>query len=672
MKSACFICLLFAIPLFAQSNAVPLVNQPLVPSSAAPGGPGFTLTLNGTGFVPSSVVNWSGSALATTYISSVQLNAAVSASDLIVPTTALITVSSPSPGGGSSALSFLQVQTPQPTVSFAGSQIATGSRPNSGSVADLNGDGFLDLVVPNENLGAASSVSVFLGNGDGSFQPKVDYAVGAGPVATVVGDFNGDGKLDLAVANARGRSVSILLGNGDGTFRQHVDYAANPQPLSIAVADLNGDGKLDLIVGTYGESAISVLLGNGDGTFESPRSFPCGAGPLALSVGDYNKDGIPDVATANFIANTVSILLGNGDGTFQARTDYPGLRGPISLATADVNADGKLDLLVANTTCRSTCTQAGSVSVLLGHGDGTLSSPVDYPVAFVPYSVSTADFNGDGNLDLAVANYSSNSVSLLLGNGDGTFQTHLDFPTGSEPFWVGIGDFNRDGSQDIAIANAGANTLSVLLQVPLTTVALSKNQLTFATQLVGTTSASQSVLVTNAGALPLIVANVVSTGDFSQTNTCNIAIPPGASCNVEVTFTPKTTNTRTGTIVITDNATPNPQIISLIGTGTVVSLSTASLNFAATKVGTTSSPMSISLTNTGTASLIFSVIGITGADAADFAQTNTCGASIAAEASCTLTITFSPTAKAKRTASLQIQDNGGSSPQRVSLVGSGT
>jgi protocatechuate 3,4-dioxygenase beta subunit len=221
------------------------------------------------------------------------------------------------------------------------------------------------------------------------------------------GDFNGDGKLDLAVANEMSNTVSILLGNGDGTFQTAVNYDVGSYPRSVTAGDFNGDGKLDLAVANYFSSNVSILLGNDDGTFQTAVNYSAGTNPSSVTTGDFNGDGKLDLAVANSGGNTVSILLGNGDGTFQTAMNYGVGTNPFSVTTGDFNGDGKLDLAVANS-------GGNTVSILLGNGDGTFQTAVSYGVGSYPYIVTTGDFNGDGKLDLAVTNGSSNNVSILL------------------------------------------------------------------------------------------------------------------------------------------------------------------------------------------------------------------------------------------------------------------
>jgi hypothetical protein len=336
---------------------------------------------------------------------------------------------------------------------------ATGNGSDSIAVVDLNGDGKQDLAVANTD----NSVSVLLGNGDGTFQIHVDYPTAASPFSVAMGDFNGDAKQDLAVANSGDNSVSILLGNGDGTLQDPRPYfATGTNPQSLAVADFNGDGKPDLAVANEYDHSVSVLLGKGDGTFQKHVDYVTGESPVSVVSGDFNGDGKPDLAIANQFDSSVSVLLGNGDGTFQKHVDYylGGYGHPDSVAVGDFNGDGRLDLAVAST---FQVQPGSSVSVLLGNGDGTFKVPVGYAAGEQSVSVAVADFNGDGKLDLLVANsvicYGTDCITpgtldVLLGNGNGTFQPPLEYPVGHNPTWVTVGDFNGDGKQDVVVANA--------------------------------------------------------------------------------------------------------------------------------------------------------------------------------------------------------------------------
>jgi hypothetical protein len=305
-----------------------------------------------------------------------------------------------------------------------------------------------------------------------SFSPAMHYPISTGPQAVEVGDFNGDGKLDLATANVSNNAVSVLLGNGDGTFQPAVNSDTGNYPFSMAVGDFNGDGKLDLVTVNIGDNSVSVLLGNGNGTFQPAADIPLsdGLSLQSVAVGDFNGDGKLDLGvTANFYTpgfygpghwgyygyyqgnwypgydtGEVHLLIGNGLGDFSdASSASLGYGHHTSAAVADFNGDGDQDFAAADL-------DTGTVSILTGDGAGNLQWPSDFDAGGVPLSVTAGDVNGDGKSDLVTANQAFNTVGVLLGDGQGGFAAAQTYATGGNPASVALADFNHDLKPDIA------------------------------------------------------------------------------------------------------------------------------------------------------------------------------------------------------------------------------
>jgi hypothetical protein len=425
--------------------------------------------------------------------------------------------------------------------------------PTDVAVGDFNGDGKADLAITSRTSGA-NTVTILLGKGDGTFQPPASYPAGSGTPSIAIADFNGDGNSDIAVSSSDNQGsglIGMLLGNGDGTFRPAINLPITvgfPSGLgSMAVADFNGDGKPDLLLIA---SQPAILLGNGDGTFQSPLTLQM-FGPFNTSVvvGDFNGDGKPDIVIAG---NGLQIALGNGDGTFQAFSTINNGNLGARLTVADFNGDGKLDLMMS-----------GSLSVLLGNGDGTFQPPVSSSI--VGNAPIIGDFNSDGIADLAIVN--SNTVNLLQGNGDGTFHLVLSYTTAGVPYVLAAADFNGDGRVDLASVstNQGGN-VTILLGVAS------------GVSLTVTGGSSQTAVAGAAFVTPLQVT-VVQNGTPVNSAIVNFTAP---SAGASAVLTPTAVTNTAG--IATVNATANNIPGSYVVTASYQGL-TASFSLANTTVG---------------------------------------------------------------------------------------
>jgi hypothetical protein len=329
-------------------------------------------------------------------------------------------------------------------------QIPVGTQPTGGVVGDFTGNGNLDIAVVNSG---SSDLSVLLSQGDGTFHASLQTAITVGPVALASADFNSDGNLDLVSVNPTTGNMQVSLGNGDGTFQTPSTIPLGGEPMAVITGDFNNDGRPDIAVANYQTNTVSILLGIGDGTFEAPVSYAVGDRPDALVAGNFTCAGILDLAVANFGSGTISILRGRGDGTFTFGQQIAVGKGPVGLAVANVN--GATDLVVANSLSRS-------LSILQEAGNGTFHLAATIPLGYVPGSVVAGDFTGNGRVDIATTDQADNAVSVLLGNSDGTFGTPVHYPAGRAPVALVAGDFNGDGRLDLAVANNDGNTVTVL------------------------------------------------------------------------------------------------------------------------------------------------------------------------------------------------------------------
>lgn len=343
----------------------------------------------------------------------------------------------------------------------SGSPITNTSNQRGLISRDINADGKKDLLIANLYN---NTIRVLLGNGSGQFTdaPGSPISIMTGPIYIAVADFNGDSKLDLATANYNSNNVTILIGNGSGSFSISSTVSTGNYPYSIDAADFNLDGNADLVTCNVNSNDVYILLGNGAGGFAvSGTPLSAGGMPYHVVSGKLNSDNFPDFAVANGSGNSVGVYLGNGLGGFNAVVNYPVGSQPRTITLKDLNTDGYLDMVVPNGV-------SNNISVLLGSATGVFTQALNSPFnsgGFLPYQSAVADFNSDGNLDIATSNSSSYKLSVLTGNGSGNFNAAgtNTLSLSADPQPAVTEDFNGDGKPDLAIGHWSSNTIYIYL-----------------------------------------------------------------------------------------------------------------------------------------------------------------------------------------------------------------
>lgn len=333
----------------------------------------------------------------------------------------------------------------------------TGDEPWEVATGDFNEDDRIDAVVTNS---AGNTMTVLFGSGNGKIGSVANYVTGVDPRGVAVDDLDDDGHLDIALVNfdSASNNFSVFLGNGNGTFQPRQDYSTGVGPSDLVLRDVNKDSILDITVAAYRGHHVWIHMGNGDGTFQAGVKYPVGTNPRSVDVRELNNDQATDIVTANQGSDDVSVLFNNGDGTFGTATQYAAGAEPYGLELKFVDGDEFRDAVVTNHT-------AATVSVLLGTGTGLLA-PTTYAVGDRPRGLTVKDADDDGIEDIVTANRDDGNITILRGNGDGSFGTRTDLAVGTQPQGVVVADLNRDGREEILVTNWGDDDLSIIPKVP--------------------------------------------------------------------------------------------------------------------------------------------------------------------------------------------------------------
>jgi len=418
----------------------------------------------------------------------------------------------------------------------------TAAGPQSIATADVNGDGNQDIITLGGN-----SARVQFGTGIGTFGAVTNYLTGtsgalvSGPSSLALADVTDDGVLDIVVANAGTFTIAVLAGTGTGTFGASTTYATgNNRPGRLAVADVNRDGKLDVVATSGTSNVVSVLLNTGAGAFGAPTNYSASTGsgntPTGLALADVNRDGNLDLLTSNTNSNgndgVIGVLLGTGTGTFGAVATFSAGVGsrPASIAAADLNGDGNLDLVLANGSAPGS-SNTSRIGVLLGTGTGIFGAATNYNAGLYGNSgLAVIDLNGDGILDVVTANRSNDTVSALLGTGTGAFGNVSIYDTGKsgQPRDLAVADVNNDGQPDLLTADYSSNTIGVLLGVsaPLPDLVIT-TAVTIAPGTYNNITVNSPGVATLGGPVAVNQALVVNAG-ATLNDGCNVVSGPGS------------------------------------------------------------------------------------------------------------------------------------------------
>jgi uncharacterized protein (TIGR03437 family) len=452
------------------------------------------------------------------------------------------------------------------TPSFARNSYPVSDRPRDAAAGDFNQDGRPDLAVATSDF---DKVSVLLGQGNGTFGAATNFDTGDFPIAIVTGDFNADGRLDVVTANQpTTNNVSLLLGNGSGGLGAPTNFSVSGSPTHLAHGDFNGDSRLDLALPVFPNN-VAILLGQSGGGFAAATNFTVGSSPEWIAVGDFNRDNRADLVTANFGSNNISILLGNGMGGFAATVNFNSGSSPVAIAVADFNADNAPDLAVVLSSFPptfsiflNTCSSAPCAAP-------SFAPKTDFTLANIAFEIAAGDFNLDGKQDLALD--ASSNVAILLGNGQGGFAPAANIPS---PFNfnsnVTAADLNLDNKLDLVVTTPSSARVGVMLNTcGAAMIDALPTTLDFSNVTVGQ-SKDLPLTLRNTGNESLTVNSMTSNNaNFTVLSPSTpFNIPGGGQQMVMVRYSPASSGTQFATLTIANTSPNSPMLtVSLRGTG---------------------------------------------------------------------------------------------------------
>jgi uncharacterized repeat protein (TIGR01451 family) len=634
----------------AAANPVPAITS-LLPSTAAAGSGAFTLTVNGSNFVNGAVVNFNGNARTTSFVSATQLTAAILANDVASAGTPSVTVTNPSPGGGTSnPLTFTITGPAAPsallsptTLAFPGT--AVGSSATAQTVT-LSNAGTAALAISSISIAGTNPADFSQTNTCGSSLAAGSHcAISVTFTPALAASFSAT----LSVADNATSSPQTATLTGTGTTAPAPAVSLNPASLSFSTQSGTTSAAQTATLKNTGSASLSIssISITGTNPTDYAQTNTCGSS-LAAGVSCLISVTFTPASVASFTAavSVVDNATGSPHTVILTGTGTAGPAPAVSLTPTSLIFSAQ-----------SGTTSAAQIAMLKNTGDAVLN-------------IGGITITGTNPTDFA----QTNACGTTLAAGSSCSISVTFTPASATSFAASVSVTDNATGSPHSVTLTGTGT-----PPPAPVVSLTPTSLTFSAQ-TGASSASQAVTLKNTGNAALDITGITLGGAnasaFSQTNTCGASLAAGASCTISVTFAPTGVASFAATLSIADNATGSPQTVTLTGTGTpppapAVSFTPASLTFTA-QTGSTSAAQAATLKNTGNAALNISSINLGGTDSADFAQTNTCGETLAPSASCSFSITFTPASAAAFAATLSVADNAAGSPHAVSLTGTGT